>query len=166
MKKIYIAGPMSSGDLMVNVRNGIEVARKLRKAGINYFLPHTDILEHLVYPEPAEVWLKHDFDWIDACDALFRMPGYSSGASQEVNYAYRTDTPVHYDLDKVINIYATIRTVEGEVDDYAHIDWSKKVTVGCEEPGPMGDLPGPIVHMSKRMPTRFENPDNEADPSN
>jgi hypothetical protein len=85
--RVYVAGPYSKGDVVLNVRNAIAAADTLLAAGHTPFIPHLTHLWHLVSPKTYEEWLAIDLDWLKCCDALVRLPGESSGADREVVYA-------------------------------------------------------------------------------
>lgn len=85
--RVYIAGPYSKGDVMLNIREAIFAADWVWAAGHSPFLPHLTGFWHVISPHPYEKWLALDADWIGACDALIRLPGESSGADKEVELA-------------------------------------------------------------------------------
>jgi len=98
MKLIYVAGPLNTGsDEIQNIRNAILVANDILNIGALPYVPHLSTLWHLVIPRHREIWLATDKRWIDKCDALYRMPGDSVGADEEVEYAIRNDILV-FDL--------------------------------------------------------------------
>lgn len=95
MKRIYIAGPITHGDRLANVREAIEVFHELRDMGYNPFCPHLSHFANEVKQREYEDWMEADFDWIDVCPAMYRMrevkgvPTPSSGADREVALAAR-----------------------------------------------------------------------------
>ena len=102
MKRIYVAGPYTKGDVAVNVRNAFEAADKLADAGFAPFVPHGTHFWHFAFPRPYEEWLKLDLAFLPVCDAVLRLPGLSSGADAEVVEAERLGIPVYYDLDVLV----------------------------------------------------------------
>lgn len=84
---IYVAGPYTKGDVVVNVREAILVGIELRKLGFVYMVPHHSHLAHLISPQPYEFWMLLDFDLIERCDVLVRLHGDSDGAAREVEHA-------------------------------------------------------------------------------
>lgn len=99
IKYVYLAGPMSQGDQIVNVRDAILDAERLRRAGYVVFLPHLSIAYRLVSPLPYEAWMEQDFAWIRRCDALVRRLGPSSGSDREVDFARSLGLPVWFGVD-------------------------------------------------------------------
>ena len=98
MKRIYIAGPYSAGDVAVNVRNAIQAANSLLDWGFWPYCPHLTHFQHLLFPRPYEDWLRLDLEWLAVCDAVLRLPGMSPGADREVARAHELDLPVFHDI--------------------------------------------------------------------
>lgn len=101
--KVYIASPYSKGDVALNVRRQIEVADKLLNLGYVPFVPTLTHFWHLVCPEPYDVWLDYDLNWIADCDYLLRLDGESNGADREVDYALANDLIVVYSIEELNN---------------------------------------------------------------
>jgi len=100
--RVYIAGPYTQGDPVVNVRRAVHVADALLDAGLLPFVPHLSHLWHLIHPRPYEDWLAYDLGWLAACDVLLRLPGESKGADVEVQKARRLGLPVFYDAEALL----------------------------------------------------------------
>jgi hypothetical protein len=96
MKKIYVAGPYTKGDVAVNVRNAIDMAHRLANLGYWPFVPHLSHFWHMLRPRPYEFWCELDNVFLPHCDALLRLPGESKGADAEVKLAESLGIPVHY----------------------------------------------------------------------
>jgi hypothetical protein len=94
MKKIYVAGPYTHGDVAVNVRNAMEAGLMIINAGHAPYVPHLSHFLHMQEPQSYETWLEMDMVWVDTCDALVRLPGYSPGADREVARAEERKIPV------------------------------------------------------------------------
>lgn len=94
--KIYVAGPYSKGDVAVNVREAILAGDGLRALGHTPFIPHLTHLWHMVRPHEIDFWYKYDLEWLELCDAVFRLPGESTGADREVARALELGLPVFY----------------------------------------------------------------------
>lgn len=92
--RVYIAGPYSQGDPVLNVRAAIQAAEAVLAAGHSPYVPHLTMLWHLVSPHPVADWYAHDLEWLAACDAVLRLPGPSVGADAEVKEAERLRLPV------------------------------------------------------------------------
>lgn len=92
---VYVAGPISS-DPIGHSREAI--ARYLRMIGdgvVVPFCPHLSVLAEMMGgPVDYELWLRHDFEVIEKCDALLRTKGDSPGADREVEFARANSIPV------------------------------------------------------------------------
>lgn len=95
MAYVYVAGPYTQGDPIVNVRNAVEVAAYLMDHGHTPLVPHLNFSWHLVEPRPYEDWMSWCLDWVVKCDALLRIPGDSPGADREVKQAEKAGIPVY-----------------------------------------------------------------------
>lgn len=93
--KVYVAGPYSQGDPIMNVRAAITCAEVLAARGHSPYVPHLTMLWHLVQPHATAFWYAHDLEWLAACDAVVRIPGPSIGADAEVKEAQRLGLPVY-----------------------------------------------------------------------
>ena len=99
---VYIASPYTKGDVAVNVRNSFLIADELLTHGFCPFPPLYSHFWHFLSPKPYETWLELDKMWVKACDCLLRMPGESSGADGEVEFAQANDIPVFYSVGDLI----------------------------------------------------------------
>lgn len=97
--RVYIAGPYTKGDVVVNVRTAILAADRIFDAGHLPYVPHLTHLWHMVSPRPWQDWMRLDMGWLPTCDALVRLPGESNGAELEVNEARSLCIPVFHGLD-------------------------------------------------------------------
>jgi hypothetical protein len=102
MKRVYVAGPYSSGDVAANVRNAYAAATRLADAGFAPFVPHHTHFWHLLFPRPYEEWLRLDLAFLPCCEAVLRLPGESSGADAEVREATTLRIPVFDDLEELL----------------------------------------------------------------
>lgn len=98
-KRIYIAGPYSKGDVVMNLRAVILVADKLAQAGHFPFIPHLSHFWHLLCPHDYEFWIGQGLAWLEVCDYVLRLPGESIGADREVERAKELDIPVLFMID-------------------------------------------------------------------
>jgi hypothetical protein len=117
-KRVYIAGPITRGDLAHNINQGTEAFVKLAKAG---FAPHapqwsacsgrvwrigSDLYATYPSAKPNELkhadWLSVDLEYVAISDAVLRLPGESKGADQEVAEAKRLGIPVYYAVEDVV----------------------------------------------------------------
>ncbi len=101
MNRIYVAGPLTSGDVANNVKKAIDVGDKLTKLGWFPFIPHLSFYWQIQHPHGYEFWMKQDFHWLEQCDALFRIKGVSPGSDREVEYAKSLGKKIYYSLEEV-----------------------------------------------------------------
>ena len=99
---VYIASPYTKGDVAINVRNSFLVADEMITHGFCPFPPLYSHFWHFLSPKPYETWLELDKLWVKACDCLLRMPGESSGADGEVEFAETNDIPVFYSVEELV----------------------------------------------------------------
>jgi hypothetical protein len=99
--KIYVAGPMTVGNRFANVRAAIDIGVKLMNMGHDVYIPHLNDFVDLVHPQTEETWIRQNFAWIDVCDALYRIEGYSVGADREVERASYQGKRIFYELREV-----------------------------------------------------------------
>jgi len=91
---IYVAGPYTRPDPVLNTHRAIKLGDQLYGAGFFPIVPHVTLLQQLVVPQDVEYWYRYDLNFVDRCDALVRMPGESTGSDREVEYAYGLGKPV------------------------------------------------------------------------
>ena len=80
---IYVAGPYTKGDVARNVREAIITGNNLRALGHTPFIPHLTHFWHLLVPHEIDYWYAYDMEWLEKCDAVFRIGGESKGADAE-----------------------------------------------------------------------------------
>lgn len=94
--KVYISGPLtSSGDPEDNVAISIEWQLKMIEDGLS---PYNPMLTWHADPDcevPHEDWMEVDLPWVEASEAVFRIPGESRGAEIECGYANDIGVPVY-----------------------------------------------------------------------
>ncbi len=100
--RVYVAGPITKGDYMANVRKAIDAAHALREHGFLPYVPHLSALWHFVHPREYEDWMEQDFAWIEQCHALLRVPGESSGADREMTFAREHNIPVFESIEALV----------------------------------------------------------------
>jgi hypothetical protein len=100
---IYIAGPYTNGDTILNIRRAITVADRLVDMGHTPFIPHMTYAWHMVSPHTdINFWYEYDLKWLEKCDALFRIIGDSHGADQEVLKATLLGLPVFMNFNDIV----------------------------------------------------------------
>lgn len=85
---VYVAGPYTTPDPVLNVRRACVVADALDQAGAAVFVPHLSMLWHLTSPAGIDEWYRRDLDVLDHCNAIVRFHGESVGADREVERAH------------------------------------------------------------------------------
>lgn len=109
--RIYIAGPFSLRDQMLNVRAALLAADELVARGHIPYVPHLNALWHLIQPHDDEYWMSLDACWLELCHAVLRLPGISLGADREVERAIALGLPVYRGLVEVPTVDSTVRLV-------------------------------------------------------
>ena len=87
MKTVFISGPYSLGDPVVNSRKAIIMAEKLSKHGFSSYIPHLNLFRHFLFPHDIDFWYQDDIIWLKKCDYIIRLPGKSRGADEEERWA-------------------------------------------------------------------------------
>ena len=103
MKKVYIAGPYTNGDVAINVKNAFQAANELADNGFAPFVPHYTHFWHMMFPREYGYWLELDNQFLPCCDAVLRLPGLSNGADKEVELAIKLSIPVYKSISELIN---------------------------------------------------------------
>ena len=107
IRKVYIAGPLSKGDLGINIANAIKAANQVVALGAAAYVPHLTTFWQFLSAAAGEptgfadydYWLKQDFAWLECCDALLRLPGESVGADMEEQEARRIGIPIFHSVE-------------------------------------------------------------------
>ena len=84
---IYVSGPLTQGDLLLNVRRAVTEGMRLRDVGYIPIIPHLSAFVELMHPRPYEYWMQWDFSLIEVCDTVLRLEGDSPGGDREVQIA-------------------------------------------------------------------------------
>ena len=103
--KVYIASPYTLGDVAVNIRTQIDAADELMTKGFVPFVPLYSHFQHMIHPRPYIDWVEIDLEWVGACDCLLRLPGESSGADDEIEFAEHLGIPVYYSFEELYTAY-------------------------------------------------------------
>ncbi len=98
---VYIASPYTKGDVAVNVRDSFLVANQLADLGYLPFPPLYSHFWHFLTPHPYQFWLELDKEWVLRCDCILRLPGESTGADGEVEFAKEHGIPVYYSIEEL-----------------------------------------------------------------
>ena len=100
-QKIYVAGPYTKGDVVLNIREAVQVGNTLLDYGFIPFVPHLTGFWHLLCPNSYETWMDYDAEWLKSCDAVLRLDGESRGADAEVELAHKLNIPVFYNTSNL-----------------------------------------------------------------
>lgn len=122
---VYIAGPISKGDLCENINQASRAFKTLAKAGLAPLCPQWSC-----FSGKAEVsatggsvyalattdgngmshkeWLDVDLEFVARSDAVLRLPGESTGADTEVTFARNRLIPVFHSIDDVLKWAGTM----------------------------------------------------------
>jgi hypothetical protein len=115
---VYIAGPYTNPDPVLNTRSTLILAAEFYEGGhVVPLVPHLTLLWNLVVPRPIEFWYAYDLELLRRCDALFRMPGESTGASVEEEEAHRLGLPVFTDREELLSWASATRTAGLDPND-------------------------------------------------
>lgn len=98
--KVYIAGPYSS-DPETNTKVAIMTWHAVTDMGAIPYVPHLAHYLDAARSRDYEEWMQHCLQWVDVCDALYRIPGESPGSDREIQHALQKDIPVFYELDEL-----------------------------------------------------------------
>lgn len=105
MKRVYIAGPYSSDNIiggLENIRRGRRMAAKLLQHGIAVFCPWLDSELFMQLREGETITLEqiqaHSMAWLRASEAVLVLKGWnkSNGTMAEIVAAQDLDIPVFF----------------------------------------------------------------------
>lgn len=111
---IYVSGPYTKGDPATNTRDALEAGTIILNAGHIPIVPHLSHFWHFLFPRAYEEWMQYDFELIQKCDILLRLPGDSNGADREVRVAAQLGIPVIFSMAQDIDWIH----VKGHLDDH------------------------------------------------
>ena len=99
---VYLAAPYTTPDPVANTHDAIRVAAALIDEGlVTPVVPHLTLLWHLIDPRDVEFWYAYDLAILARCDAVLRIPGYSTGADAEIKFAADRGIPVLSSIDEL-----------------------------------------------------------------
>lgn len=93
--RVYIAGPLTQGDEVTNVKNALDVASELMELGYQPYVPHVHYFWDTYYKFDYERWMQLETSWLTQAHALVRLPGTSPGSDREVELAGERGIPVY-----------------------------------------------------------------------
>lgn len=98
--KVYISGPYTKGDPVINTRNAIEAGNEILSYGHIPIIPHLTMFWHLLTPRPWQDWIDYDLHLVGLCGIILRLPGESTGADMEVEEARRLRLVVTHSVEE------------------------------------------------------------------
>jgi hypothetical protein len=117
-KLVYVAGPISKGDIVDNCRRAHDAGMALVRAGLSVIVPHGNCFwgnavigpmgNHAFIPEAQPgglghaAWVGMDLEIVRRCDAVLRLSGDSVGADLEVAEAAARLIPVFGTVEGVV----------------------------------------------------------------
>jgi hypothetical protein len=108
MKKIFISGPYTHGDVAQNVKRSMDMANSLLNAGFAPYCPHLTHFLHMNSFQEYDIWLRLDIAYLETCDAILRLSGKSNGADKEVEFALRHNILVFYSYEDLVSYYTQL----------------------------------------------------------
>lgn len=145
-KRVYIAGPISQGDLRRNLDQSKIAAKALMRFGLAPLNPMLSCYSAVASDTPQvlhdfthEEWLEADLPWVETAAAVLRLPGPSKGADAEVQHAAAKGVPVYQRMFQLV-VDLCPGTVNfrpaKEADDLIDALWTvpKKSEVKRDEP--------------------------------
>lgn len=97
--KIYVAGPYTKGDTILNIRAAVYAGNYIAYLGHTPFIPHLTAFWHMLIPhDDINFWYNYDNEWLKACDALLRLEGESTGSDAEVKLAQSLGMTIYRNL--------------------------------------------------------------------
>ncbi len=106
---VYIAGPYTLGDVVVNVRNACAAGDRIWDAGFMPIVPHTNYAWHMAYPKTPEHWYAYDLHLLAQCDHLVLLPGTSKGADREAVFAIKRRIPCYLGVEHFLASVTAVR---------------------------------------------------------
>ena len=109
--RVYVAGPISKGNLNKNVQQAVDAGIILIHKGFAPFVPHLSCYMGGCVPDPMpfgtthDDWMSVDLPWVKVSQALLRLPGESKGADMEVSCANSYGIPVFLSIDDLLDYF-------------------------------------------------------------
>lgn len=108
--RVYVAGPISKGNVVANIRSAIDAAESIRQAGHFPFVPHlTTFTWYFLHIDKLSLddtsWSDWNLSWLECCDILVRLPGESIGSDREVAFAKSKGIPVMMGITQLFDYF-------------------------------------------------------------
>jgi hypothetical protein len=106
IRRVYVAGPYSSDNVMVvlrNIREGIKTAEHLLALGYSPFCPWLDYHFEFYGDHIVDDYYRYSMDFLDVCDAVLVIGAWqtSKGAKAEVKRAQELHIPVFNSIGQI-----------------------------------------------------------------
>jgi len=92
--RVYISGPITKGDRVVNFAQACKAQQRLILHGFAPLNPMLTMMHPAAWSISHDDWIAVDLPWVEAADAVLRLPGKSSGADQECSCAMECAIPI------------------------------------------------------------------------
>ena len=102
MKRIFISGPLTVGDQMMNIRNAIDVAEIVINGKHCPVVPHYSSYHNMIHQHSYDDWMNICYCMLEGSDVMFRINGKSYGADLEEKFANKHGIPIFYEIEKLI----------------------------------------------------------------
>jgi hypothetical protein len=107
---VYVAAPYTHPDPVENTHLLIHAVDQIAHEGVvTPLAPHLTLLWHMVRPHPLDFWYAYDLAALARCDALLRLPGPSTGADRELEFASDRGIPVFTEKSALYAWVASLR---------------------------------------------------------
>lgn len=127
---VFISAPYSAHPAHCT-RVAIEAGMDLWATGlVTPLVPHLTLLADLVRPMPVEDWYRYDLELLARCDAVYRLPGDSTGADTETAAARQLNIPVFEHREHLLR-WAEVRRERRERHDRDHRATSDPMCEHC-----------------------------------
>ena len=112
MKKVYVAGAMSSDNILGVLKNisvGVHYGAEVLSRGFAPFVPHLDISFMLQkgcegFNVPVSTYYAYTMAWLEVSDMVLVCPNWenSVGTINEIKRAKELGIPIYYSLEDLL----------------------------------------------------------------
>ena len=103
--RVYISGPITMGDREHNFQQAADLHRRLLLCGLAPLNPMLSMKLPGAFEIPHRTWIDGDLPWVECAEAVFRLPGASMGADEEVEYAKDLGIPIFTDEQAMLEYF-------------------------------------------------------------
>lgn len=97
--RVYISGPITKGNRTENFAKAAHVQAALIGAGYATLNPMLTMMHPEAWTIPHNAWMENDLPWVEAANAVLRLPGESVGAELECEHARKHGIPIFDNID-------------------------------------------------------------------